>query len=127
MERVTRWALIAGFVGLLGFSASLFFMDSDHGAGCAATAIDGKTCVTNLPTHHISVWQSITNIPLTDIYQSALLAAAVLAAAFLALFSALVQPLILARQRYRELDLVSRSRRQRIASWLSLFELSPAR
>gem|GEM_PF-1280931 len=134
MKRIVSLPLILGFAGIALFGAILFDMSPGHMGGCVASAIDGTACPTNVAdaaTHHLSAWQSFTTTLVAPVSGWLLLIASLLlVSGSIFLFYRYLRysrpaPFIL--QRLRDLALDSLYSQRRIISWLSLFELSPAR
>ena len=141
MKRLASFPLILGFVGVAFFGFALFDMGPGHMGGCVASAIDGTACPTNVgdaAAHHLSAWQSFMTTVASPISGWLLLVASgllLLSASFLLVsgsfflfyrYSLYPKP-IFARERLRDLALDSLYSQRGIISWLSLFELSPAR
>lgn len=124
--------LIIGFLGIGVFGITLSDMSLGHQGGCIASAIDGTECPTNIAqfaTHHIEAIQSFTTTIIPPIGSWLLLLASLLliGAMLTFLYKDLLYPkLELHRPRLRETELNLFHSRQKIISWLALFELSPA-
>lgn len=124
--------LIVSFLGIGVFGFAFSDMSMGHQGGCIASAIDGTECPTNIAqfaTHHISAIQSLTTTIIPPIGSwFLLLASLLLIGATLALFyKNLLHPeLEFLRSRFRDTELNLFYSRQKIVSWLALFELSPA-
>jgi len=132
MKRLVSLPLILGFVGVTFFGFVLFDMSPGHMGGCVASAIDGATCpnVGSAAAHHISAWQNFMTMVVSSISGLLLLVVSLLLIAssvFLFYRYVLYPKPIFARQRLRDLALDSLYNQRGIISWLSLFELSPAR
>jgi hypothetical protein len=134
MKFIATLFLIASFVGIGVFGFALFdhaMMDGSN-SGCVASAIDGTACPTSImdmTLHHISALQTLTTTVVPPISSLLLLLASLLlvsVSVFLFYKDQLLPRLILLPQRLRELTLHSLFSRQKVTSWLSLFELSPA-
>lgn len=134
MKYFASLLFIMGFVGVAVFGSALFNMALDHADDCIASSIDGVTCpinITDFATHHISALQAFTRaVAPSDSHWLVLLAPLLLVSVSLFLFHKdllhpICQPANLLR-RLRDLSLRYSSGRQKIISWLSLLELSPA-
>jgi len=125
--------LIVSFVGIGIFGFALFdhaMMDGSN-SGCVASAIDGTECPTNImamASHHVSAIQTLTTTLPASSNWLLLLASLLLVSVSIFLFykDLLLPKSELLPQRLRDLSLSSLRSRQKIVSWLSLFELSPA-
>lgn len=132
MKRILPLLLIISFLGIAAFGASFFDMSMGHSGGCVASAVDGTVCPTDIvgfATHHVSALQTLmgTAVP-PDSGLVLLLASLLLVSVGVFLFfknSLLPKPNFLP-QRLRELSFNHLRSQQKIISWLSLFELSPA-
>ena len=133
MKYLATLLLIMSFVGVGIFGFALFdhaMMDGSNG-GCVASAIDGTECPTNIVamvSHHVSAIQTLTTTLPASSNWLLLLASLLLISVSIFLFykDFLLPKLESLPQRLRELTLHSLYSRQRIISWLSLFELSPS-
>jgi hypothetical protein len=134
MKRILSLLLIIGFVGIGVFGFALFdhaVMDGSSN-GCVASAIDGTACPTSImdmTLHHISALQTLTTTVVPPISSLLLLLASLLLISVSILLfykDRLLPKLELLPQRLRDLTLDSLFSHQKITSWLSLFELSPA-
>ena len=134
MKYLATLLLIVSFAGMGIFGFSLFdhaMMDGSN-SGCVASAIDGTVCPTrimDMTLHHISALQTITTTVVPPISGLLLLLASLLLISVSILLfykDQLLPKLGLLPQRLRDLTLHSLFSRQKITSWLSLFELSPA-
>jgi len=134
MKYLATLLLIVSFAGMGIFGFSLFdhaMMDGSN-SGCVASAIDGTVCPTSImdmTLHHISALQTITTTVVPPISGLLLLLASLLLISVSILLfykDQLLPKLGLLPQRLRDLTLSSLYSRQRITSWLSLFELSPS-
>lgn len=114
--------------GLAFFGHGMSNMNTD----CIASAIDGKDCPTNIEAvveHHISAWQSLTTTLVQPISNWLSLLAFLLLISIPLFFlrKDLLSPrLRLLPQRQQNLTISAQKTRQKIISWLSLFELSPS-
>ena len=133
MKYLATLLLITSFVGVGIFGFALFdhaMMDGSNG-GCVASAIDGTECPTNIVamvSHHVSAIQTLTTTLPASSNWLLLLASLLLVSVSIFLFykDLLLPKSELLPQRLRDLSLSSLRSRQKIVSWLSLFELSPA-
>ena len=133
MKYLATLLLIVSFVGIGIFGFALFdhaMMDGSN-SGCVASAIDGTECPTNImamASHHVSAIQTLTTTLPASSNWLLLLASLLLVSVSIFLFykDLLLPKLEFLPQRLRDLTLSSLYSRQRITSWLSLFELSPS-
>ena len=133
MKYLATLLLIMSFVGVGIFGFALFdhaMMDGSNG-GCVASAIDGTECPTNIVamvSHHVSAIQTLTTTLPASSNWLLLLASLLLVSVSIFLFykDFLLPKLESLPQRLRDLTLHSLYSKQRILSWLSLFELSPS-
>jgi hypothetical protein len=133
MKYLATLLLIVSFAGMGIFGFSLFdhaMMDGSN-SGCVASAIDGTECPTNIMAmtlHHVSAIQTLTTTLPASSNWLLLLASLLLVSVSIFLFykDLLLPKLEFLPQRLRDLTLSSLYSRQRITSWLSLFELSPS-
>ncbi len=129
MKRFVILLLIISFIGIaIGGSAS-FGMNPDHNGVC--TAVYGTVCPVNIAdfaAHHISALQMITMSVAPQASYWLLLLASLLASVLVFTFYKILPypELEFPLRRLRELSFGSLRGRQKIISWLSLFELSPA-
>lgn len=133
MKYLASLLLIINFVGIGVFGFALF----NHGMqnsnnDCVTSAVDGTVCPTSIvgmTLHHISALQTLTTATLPPIFSWFLLFASLFlisVLAFLFCKNLLFPKLKFLPQRLEYLTLHSLYNKQRITSWLSLFELSPA-
>lgn len=121
------------FVGIGIFGSTLFdhaMMDGSD-SGCVASALDGTACPTSIMAmtlHHVSALQALTTTLPSSSNWLLLLASLLLISVSIFIFykNLLLPKLEFLPQRLRDLTLHSLYSKQRITSWLSLFELSPA-
>ena len=133
MKYLATLLLIVSFAGMGIFGFSLFdhaMMDGSN-SGCVASAIDGTECPTNIMAmtlHHVSAIQTLTTTLPASSNWLLLLASLLLVSVSIFLFykDLLLPKLEFLPQRLRDLTLRSLYSKQRITSWLSLFELSPS-
>lgn len=124
--------LIISFIGIGVFGFAFSDMSMGHQGGCIASAIDGTECPTNIAqfaTHHVEAIQSLTTTIIPPIGSWLLLLASLLliGATLAFLYENLLYPkLEFHRSRLRETELNLSHSKQKIISWLALFELSPA-
>lgn len=134
MKYLTTLLLIMSFAGIGIFGFTLFDHASMDGSnnGCVASSIDQTECPTEIvamTSHHISAIQTLTTTTVPPIESLLLLLTfLVLTSVSIFLFSKdlLFPKLELLSQRLRDLTLRSLYSKERIMSWLSLFELSPS-
>ena len=134
MRYLATTLLILSFLGIGIFGSALFdhaMMDGSS-SGCIASAVDGTECPTNIvdmTSHHISALQTLTTTVVPPISSwLLLLASLLLISVSILLFykDQLLPKLVPLPQRLRDLTLQSLFSRQKVTSWLSLFELSPS-
>ena len=117
-------------IGVFGFTLVDHDMQSPNN-DCVASAIDGTECPTNImamTSHHVSAIQTLTTTLPASSNWLLLLASLLLVSVSIFLFykDLLLPKLESLPQRLRDLTLHSLYSRQKIVSWLSLFELSPS-
>ncbi len=134
MKYLASLFLIVSIAGVSIFGLAMF----DHGMhgqtnnSCLGSAISGTDCPTSLVAmtlHHISALQTLTTTTIPSNYTVLLLLASLIlvsASIFLYFKTLLLPKLVYLPQRLQELSIHSRYSRQKIVSWLSLFELSPS-
>lgn len=132
MKYLATLLLIMGFagIGIFGFALVDHNMQSPNN-DCVASAIDGTECPTNImamTSHHISAIQTLTTTLPASSNWLLLLASLLLISVSIFLFNKnlLLPKLEFLPQRLRDLTLHSLYSKQKVVSWLSLFELSPA-
>ena len=132
MKYLATLLLIISFagIGIFGFALVDHNMQSPNN-DCVASAIDGTVCPTSImamTSHHISAIQTLTTTLPASSNWLLLIASLLLVSVSLFLFykNLLLPKLEFLPQRLRDLTLHSLYSKQRITSWLSLFELSPA-
>lgn len=132
MKYLATLLLIISFagIGIFGFELVDHNMQSPNN-DCVASAIDGTECPTNImamTSHHISAIQTLTTTLPASSNWLLLLASLLLVSVSIFLFykNLLLPKLGFLPQRLRDLTLHSLYSKQKIVSWLSLFELSPA-
>ncbi|MGB3921785.1 MAG: hypothetical protein WBL19_00680, partial [Minisyncoccia bacterium] len=119
-------------IGVFGFSLFDHSMMGDSTSGCIASAIEGTACPTSIMAmtiHHVSALQTLTTTPAPLISDWSLLLASLLliGASLIFFYKDLLYPKLgFHRLRLRETALNLSRSRQKITSWLALFELSPA-
>ena len=133
MKYLATLLLIMSFagIGIFGFTLVNHAMMDGSNNGCVASAIDGTECPTNImamASHHVSAIQTLTTTLPASSNWLLLLASLLLVSVSIFLFykDFLLPKLEFLPQRLRELTLHSLHSKQRIISWLSLFELSPS-
>ncbi len=134
MKYIASLLLIMSFLGI-GILGSVLFdhaMMDGSSSGCIASAVDGTECPTSIvdmTSHHISALQTLTTTIVPPISSLLLLLASLLLISVSILFfykDQLLPKLVPLPQRLRDLTLHSLFSRQKVTSWLSLFELSPS-
>lgn len=132
MKYLATLLLITSFagIGIFGFALVDHNMQSQDN-DCVASAIDGTECPTNIvamTSHHVSAIQTLTTtLPASSNWLLLLASLLLVSVSIFLLYKNLLLPkLEFLPQRLRDLTLHSLYSRQRITSWLSLFELSPA-
>ena len=132
MKYLATLLLIMSFagIGIFGFALVDHNMQSPNN-DCVASAIDGTECPTNImamTSHHISAVQALTTTLPASSNWLLLLASLLLISVsiFLCYKNLLLPKLEFLPQRLRDLTLHSLYSRQKVTSWLSLFELSPS-
>ena len=132
MKNIASLLLILSILGIGVFSFSFIdhsMQDSDK--NCASTVMGKTVCPTNIAamtSHHISTIQALTTAVLSDSFTLVLSMSLILTLASVFLLYKIL-PLVrfrLLSRRLRDLDLIFSYSRQRVTSWLSLFELSPS-
>lgn len=126
--------LIMSFAGIGIFGSALLDhgMMSSSNTGCGFSAIDGTPCPTNImdmTLHHISALQTLTMtiVPSISGWLSLFASLLLISVSIFLLYKNLLLPKLgLLPQRLRDLRLHSLYSQQKITSWLSLFEDSPA-
>lgn len=133
MKYLATLLLIMSFVGIgvFGFTLVDHVMMDGSNSGCVASAVDGTECPTNIMAmtpHHVSAIQTLTTTLPASSSWLLLLASLILVSFSIFLFykNLLLPKLESLPQSLRELTLHSLYSKQKIVSWLSLFELSPA-
>jgi len=133
MKYLATLLLIMSFagIGIFGFTLVNHAMMDGSNNGCVASAIDGTECPTNIVamvSHHVSAIQTLTTTLPASSNWLLLLASLLLVSVSIFLFykDLLLPKLESLPQRLRDLILHSLYSKQRITSWLSLFELSPS-
>lgn len=133
MRYLAALLLIASFagIGLLGFTLVDHAMVDGLNNNCVASALDGTECPANIvarTSHHISAVQAFTTTLPASFDWLLLLASLLLVSVSIFLFykDLSLPKLESLPQRLRDLALHSLYSKQKIISWLSLFELSPS-
>ncbi len=133
MKYLATLMLITSFagIGVFGFTLVDHAMMDGSNSDCVASAIDGTECPTNImamTSHHVSAMQTLTTTLPANSNWLLLLASLLLVSVSVFLFfkDLLLPKLESLPQRLRDLTLHSLYSKQKIISWLSLFELSPS-
>ena len=133
MKYLLTLILLISFVGIAIFGFTLFahgMEGSDN--NCVTSPIDGTSCPTSIVAmtlHHISAIQTLLTSVTPSISNLLLLLAFMLlvsVSVFLSYKNLLSPKLALLRERLRDLATNFSYSKQKIISWLSLFENSPA-
>ncbi|MDP1689392.1 MAG: hypothetical protein Q8L47_04700 [bacterium] len=132
MKHSAALLLVISFVGISVFSFALFDMGSNHPGSCIASVVDRAACQTNIAnfaTHHTSSLQTLIGnaIPSSSnwfLLLASLLLISVSIFLFYKILSISKQELLPQRLLDQTLDFLCSQ--QKIISWLSLLELSPA-
>lgn len=133
MKYLITFILIISFAGIAIFGFTLFAhgMNSSD-SNCITSPIDGTVCPTNIAAmtlHHISSLQTLLTAVTPSISNWLLLLAFMLLVSVSVFFlykNLLFPELELLRERLRDLATDFSYSKQKIISWLSLFENSPA-
>ncbi len=133
MKHLLIFILLISFVGIAIFGFTLFAhgMDSSD-KNCITSPIDGTECptsITAMTLHHISSLQNLLTSVAPSISNWLLLLSFILlisVSVFLLFKNLLFPKLELLRKRLRDLEVSLSYSKQKITSWLSLFENSPA-
>jgi hypothetical protein len=133
MKYLITFILIISFAGIAIFGFTLFAhgMNSSD-SNCITSPIDGTVCPTSIAAmtlHHISSLQTLLTAVTPSISNWLLLLAFMLlvsVSVFLLYKNILFPKLELLRERLRDLATDFSYSKQKIISWLSLFENSPA-
>lgn len=133
MKYLATLLLIVSFaaIGVFGFTLVDHAMMDGSNSGCVASAIDGTECPTNIvamTSHHVSAIQTLTTtLPASSNWLLLLTSLLLVSVSIFLFYKDLLFPKLESLpQRLRDLILHSLYSKQRITSWLSLFELSPA-
>jgi len=128
MKAVFSALLIIGFLGVIFPGTIILDMEPNHGGVCVAFAIDGTACPTNISgfaTHHIAAIQSLSTA-LVSLTNWNLLLITFFSLSLISLFLLYKDPLHSGLQFLRKMEFKLSYSKQKIFSWLSLFELSPS-
>ena len=133
MKYFVSLLLIMSFIGtgIFGFAIFDHGMDSPN-SNCVGSAMNGTVCPTNIvgmTLHHISALQTLATTAVSSGSNWLLLLATLLLVSvsiFLFYKNLLFPKLKFLREHLQDLILLALSSKQKILSWLSLFELSPA-
>ncbi len=132
MKYLLALILVVSFVGIAVFGFSIFGRGVMHGPNCITSPIDGTPCPTNIATmtlQHISSLQALmmSVVPQISNLFSLLVFAFLISVSIFLLHKNLLYPkLEFLHQRLRDLASNFSYSKQKIISWLSLFENSPA-
>jgi type III secretory pathway component EscU len=132
MKRILPLILIISLFGMAVLGSVLMIMDQNHPGGCIASEDEGTDCPTAIAAftfHHIDALQSILMSLVSPIPSMFLVLSLLVVIAFVfSLFSKnLAQPkLNILQKSVRDVEISFFHGQQKIFSWLSLFELSPA-
>ncbi len=133
MKYITTLLLIMSFVGIGIFGFAIFDHGiSDSGSGCFTSPVDGTPCPTNIVAmtlQHVSALQMLTTSTMLSVSDWLSLLAfitLILVSIFLFYKNILYPKLKFLHQRLQDLKFNFSHSRQKIVSWLSLFENSPA-
>ncbi|OGF65342.1 hypothetical protein A2Z53_02410 [Candidatus Giovannonibacteria bacterium RIFCSPHIGHO2_02_42_15] len=121
--------LIAGLLGVTFLGSVLFDMQANHSGGCIAPLIGGAECPKNLAefaVHHVLALQKLKNTFVAPL--SSWLAVFLFAFVFAFLFykNLIYQRIEFLLEYFRRWKIYFFHSQQKIISWFSLFELSPA-
>ena len=133
MKHFLSFILLASFIGIaiFGFTVFAHGMSSSDG-NCITSPIDGTPCPTSIAAmtlHHISSLQTLLTSVTPSISNLLLLLAFILlvsVSVFQLYKNLLFLKLELLRKRLRDLEANLSYSKQKIISWLSLLENSPA-
>ena len=133
MKHFLTFILLVSFLGIaiFGFTVFAHGMDSSDN-NCVTSPIDGTVCPTSIVAmtlHHISSLQTLLTSVTPSISNLLLLLVFILlvSVSVFQLYKNLLFPkLDLLRERLRDLETNLSYSKQKIISWLSLFENSPA-
>ena len=133
MKHFLTFILLVSFVGIAIFGFTLFTYGIDGSDNdCITSPIDGTACPTSIAAmtlHHISSLQTLITSVTPSISNWLLLLAFLLlisVSVFLSYKNFLFPKLEFLRERLRDLATNFSYSKQKIISWLSLFENSPA-
>jgi uncharacterized membrane protein YhaH (DUF805 family) len=133
MKYLLTLILLISFVGIAIFGFTLFDHGMDNSDGnCITSPMDRTACPTSIVAmtlHHISSLQALTTSIVSSISNWLLLLAFILlvsVSAFLLYKNLLFPKLELLQKRLRDLEVNFSYSKQKIISWLSLLENSPA-
>jgi len=124
--------LTISIIGLTIFGFLMFDMVENHvSTGCMASEINGSVCpmnISNYAFHHLSALQTLTNTLVAPVNSSLSLLLSLLFASLstLLLYKVLIYPTKKSfLDRLKNFEFALSYSKQKIISWLSLFELSP--
>ena len=132
MKYIASLLLIMSFVGMSIFSFAIFDHDmNSSNNSCIASIIDGTVCpmsITGMILHHISALKTfITTVPSISNWLLLLVFLLFIPVSIFPFYKNLLFPRAKSlSQRLRDLTFNFLYSKQKIVSWLSLFELSPA-
>lgn len=133
MKYLATLLLIMSFagIGVFGFTLVDHVMMDKSNSDCVASAIDGTECPTNImamTSHHVSAIQTLTTtLPASSNWLLLLTSLLLVSVSVFLFYKDLLLPKLESLpQRLRDLTLHSLYSKQKIVSWLSLFELSPS-
>ncbi len=132
MKSFISLLLIISLAGIATFGLIFFEMAPNHQGNCFA-AMDGTACPVNTianSIHHIAVLQTLTMTNTSPLLGAFALLAALFAISILIILffdrEWLHPKLELLSRRILDFELFYSDSKQKIVSWLSLFELSPS-
>ena len=132
MKRILPLILIISLFGMAFLGSALMVMDQNHSGSCIASEAIGTDCPTSIAAftfHHVDALRSIMTSLIAPLSNS-LIALSLLLVVFALVFifsKDLYQPNFnFPQRRVQDLEISSSYGKQKIFSWLSLFELSPA-
>lgn len=132
MKYYLTFILIVSFAGIAVFGFTIFGDGMMHGGNCITSPIDGTPCpvsIIAMTLQHVSALQTLTTSTSPSAYNLlSLLAYILLVSVLVFLFykNLLFPKLELSHRRLRDLASNFSYSQQKITSWLSLFENSPA-
>lgn len=132
MQKIGTFLLLVGFAGMAVFG--LFVMDlvmGHDGGGCIASQMTGTedVCPMNMVEmafHHIAVFQSFTQLTVSQLFSMALLFFLLLSLTPFVFFRKLLFPPKIPCRAFFDWRGHPRFQQQKITRWLSLLEHSPS-